>query len=405
MVSDFLSVAAQGGCVGVAVAGGAESLDVGAVEAVATQGDLVEAAAATAVGECDKGGESEFEIAGVGIDEVCGMALDACDTVALDADAVAREEEVDVLVGDVAAFFERVVVAEEEDDVAMQRSVMQGIEPSQPAGVVAAVGMDGHMAHNDDGSVVAERVDPSGEAARGRLGRDAEGVGNVDAVVGFRATGARRHGVGSGAVGGGRRQRGRRGGVVALFEIEVDGDLRQRVGGKCHLGVADAIDVVAVAAVRAAEEGAVALGAAAVVRAVSEQQFCLHGVHYTEHLATDVLDREGRLACRAVVGAAAHIVATKQHSLRQYDVLVGGHELQHGCEVVAAAGLMAVGSHEKRRAVGLALLSLVGENYILRFFDASREAKHCQYRDNNVSFHLFFLLNTISLSTCKPAYK
>ena len=58
MVSDFLSVAAQGGGVGVAVAGGAESLNVGAVEAVATHGDLVEAAAATAVGECDKGGES-----------------------------------------------------------------------------------------------------------------------------------------------------------------------------------------------------------------------------------------------------------------------------------------------------------------------------------------------------------
>ncbi len=322
----LLSAAVQRDGVGVAVTCGAEILDARSVKAVAAEDGLVEASAALAVGEGDKGRESELQVARIGVGEVQTPVLYAHCAVALHTDAVASHEQVYRLVGTVASFLERVVVAEEEYHIVFLCGIMQCVEPSHSALIVATVGMDGHVAHDHNRGIVVERVDPCREAACGRLCRYAEGVGSVDAVVGLRAVGLGRHGVGRGAV---RRWRWgrRRGRVVALLQVEVDGRLRRRVGGEDHLGVADAVDVVAVAAVRAAEESTVALGAAAVVRAVGEQQLRLGGIHDAEHFAAYIFHREGRLARCAVVRAAPHIVAAKQHHLRHHHLLVGSHQL------------------------------------------------------------------------------
>ena len=179
-------------------------------------------------------------------------------------------------------------------------------------------------------------MNPSCEVRRGRLCRQAITVGNVETVIASLA-----------------RRRGRRHAVVGhlgfrilrlflLFLIQGNSLSHIGIGGIDHLGIRDAIDIIAVLTSGTAEESRIAVCAVLVVRAVGDDHIAVGRWQRRVNLVVKVADGEFWICPSAM----AHIVAPENDQTRSHFRTVHSRT-EHGCEVVAIVAIVSVCSHKQ----------------------------------------------------------
>ena len=178
------------------------------------------------------------------------------------------------------------------------RSCIQSLRPRPRAGIIAAVRVQGHVRHDDDGAMILQCVDPVQETAAGRLCGYAVWI---HAVFSFISQG--------------------------LFVTVVD-----------HLGKCNAVDIIPAGRDGAGEKGRViGICRMDIVRPIGVQglhaltEDMLHLRVYSRH---GKIGRADGVAARVdgSIAAIAHVVAAQQDDLRHDTVVC--HQRQHFRQVV-----------------------------------------------------------------------